>query len=98
MLATGCAMGEIEECKCRKKNVRDLNKNTNQCAHLAIEYGYFWSKQFIDTEFVEGDKIPGKRKSSSPASRNSKRRSARRAEEQRMLNLYNGEAGRMVSF
>lgn len=88
MLATACARGEIERCKC----------STTECAAKGIEFGYQWSKQFINTEFSEaGPELPEKLESSSRKKPTSLRKRARRKEEQRLLNLYNGEVGRVIA-
>lgn len=71
------------------------------CASEAIEFGYQWSKQFIDQEFAEFESNPQISKKRSSGDRNmsvrNARKSKRRDEEQRMLALYNAEAGRVVS-
>lgn len=102
MLATGCAMGEIENCNCKNKNRRDNSgRNQQMCASEAIEFGYQWSKQFIDQEFAEFESNPQISKKRSSGDRNmsvrNARKSKRRDEEQRMLALYNAEAGRVVA-
>ena len=105
-----CKRGDIQQCQCeimrsgyRSQNFNYDSDRQNQleiCSmDAAVNYGYEFSKGFIDVEQYERqdyDMVDASELSKRRRDVNAKKRE-RRAAEEKLLKLYNAEVGRMIA-
>ena len=92
MIVSACNRGDLAACSCIGRT---------HCKDIGVLYGYHFSKSFIDVqEYEKVSTVPMTSDSYNSKQRRSMKslsKSERREIEQKLLNLYNNEVGRVVS-